>query len=182
MTVEQAMTNRSSGNVMWGLWDVTQVQGPGLALLPVANRSRFTNGVQAYANEGQSVEMMNEYVNTSEGLATIKCHQAEPFKYGTDSLEGWIAGLLDRSNERWLAYLKLFRPMAEAPYPHESVVEVYDSGTNPYFELEVHSPLQTLAPGESYSYSEDWRLEWFPKSAGLKDVRKWVTNAIRGNR
>ncbi len=181
IAVQQTMRNRSSEDATWGLWDVTQVQGPGVALLPVAHRSRFTNGVKAYANEGRSVEMMHEYVNVSEGLASIKCHQAERFKYGTDSLEGWIGGLLDRSNERWLAYLKLFRPVANALYPHESVVEVYDCGTNPYFELEVHSPLQTLAPGESYSYSEDWRLEWFPKSADLNDVQKWVTNTIRGN-
>ena len=28
---EQAMTNRSPEAVTWGLWDVTQVRGPGLA-------------------------------------------------------------------------------------------------------------------------------------------------------
>ncbi len=178
ITVEQAMTNRSSGDVMWGLWDVTQVGGPGLAVLPVADQSRFPLGVKAYSNEGRSQEMINRYVRVDSGLATIRCSEIEPFKYGTDSMEGWIAGLLERSDDRWLAYLKTFQPIRGASYPHEATVEVYDSGTLPYFELELHSPLQRLAPGETYAFSEQWGIDWLPKAAGAEEVQVWALDLI----
>lgn len=180
ITVEQAMTNRSSGDVMWGLWDVTQVGGPGIAVLPVAEQSRFPHGVKAYSNEGRSQEVINQYVRVDSGLAMIRCSEIEPFKYGTDSMEGWIAGLLERSDDRWLAYLKTFQPIPGATYPHEATVEVYDSGTLPYFELELHSPLQRLAPGETYAFSEQWGIDWLPKAAGAEEVRVWAKDVIAG--
>ena len=180
ITVEQTMTNRSSGNVTWGLWDVTQVAGPGLAVLPVAEPSQFSNGVKAYFNEGRSREVMNQYVEVRDGLATIRCSEIEAFKYGTDSMEGWIAGLLDRSQDSWLAYLKTFEPVRGATYPHEATAEVYDSGSLPYFELEVHSPLRTLRSGETYAYSETWDVAWLPKAAGAPEVRAWATDVIEG--
>ena len=179
IAVEQAMTNRSSGDVLWGLWDVTQVGGPGLAVLPVAEQSRFPHGVKAYSGEGRSQEVVNQYLRVDSGLATIRCNEIEPFKYGTDSMEGWIAGLLERSGDRWLAYLKTFQPIP-GDYPHEATVEVYDSGTLPYFELELHSPLQRLAPGETYSFSEKWSIDWFPKAAGAEDVRVWAKDVMVG--
>lgn len=180
VTVEQAMTNRSSRDVMWGLWDVTQVAGPGVALLPIAERSLFPDGVKAYTNEGRSGEAKGEYVTVGGGVATIRCDEKEPFKYGTDSMEGWIAGILDCSSERWLAYLKTFEPVTGTTYPHEATAEVYDSGTLPYFELEVHSPLQELAPGETYGYSENWIVDWVPKAGGSQALRAWVKDTIAG--
>ena len=181
VVIDQAMINRSSAEVTWGLWDVTQVKGPGLALLPIAQGSRFEAGVKAYANEGRSLEAMNQYVRISGGLATVTCGEVETFKYGADSMEGWIVGLLDLSRDRWLAYLKIFEPIRAATYPHQVTVEVYDSGSYPYFELEVHSPLRGLKPGESYTYSEMWVLDWLPKSFDVERVGAWVEEMIRGN-
>ncbi len=177
ITVDQAMTNRSIHEVTWGLWDVTQVGGPGKALLPVATGSRFDGGIKAYANEGRSPDVIDQYVTRDDGMAAVTCRQVEPFKYGTDSREGWILGLLDRTPDRWLAYLKLFEPVPGVTYPHESVVEVFDSGTLPYFELEVHSPMQRLAPGATYTARETWVLDWLPKTATLSTIREWIMRA-----
>ena len=179
VVVHQAMTNRSSEYVRWGLWDVTQVKGPGLAVLPVAERSQFKGGVKAYTSEGRSPEVMNLYVGVSGGLAIVTCSEIEPIKYGTDSTEGWIAGLLDRQPDHWLAYYKVFEPKRGARYPHKVTGEVYDSGTYPYFELEVHSPLIPLAPRETYAYSETWTLEWLPKFVRTQDLRGWIKKAMR---
>lgn len=178
--VEQAMTNRSSEAVTWGLWDVTQVGGPGLALLPVADESRHPDGVKAYANEGRSQEVKGEYVSVANGVATVRCHEKEPFKYGTDSTEGWIAALLHRSTEQSLAYVKFFEAIHGATYPHEATVEVYDSGTLPYFELEVHSPLRRLGPGETYAYAEDWIIDSVPNVGGAEALRAWVKDVMAG--
>ncbi len=178
--VEQAMINQSAQAANWGLWDVTQVRGPGMAVLPVAHSSRFEGGLKAYPGEGRSPEVVDRYVRLSEGLATVTCQQVEPFKYGTDSMEGWILGLLDRGEEHWLALLKVYEPIPRATYPHETTAEVYDSGSHPYFELEVHSPRMTLAPGASYGYGETWVLDWLTKLGGAQDLRGWVKKAMQG--
>ena len=151
-----------------------------MAVLPVAPSSRFENGLKAYASEGRSPEVVDRYVRLSDGLATVTCREVEPFKYGTDGMEGWILGLLDREQKRWLAFLKVYEPIPGATYPHETTVEVYDSGDYPYFELEVHSPRMILAPGATYGYAETWVLDWLTKSGGAQDLRGWVKKAILG--
>ncbi len=180
LVIEQAMTNRSTEEAAWGLWDITQVRGPGLAILPVADDSRFEGGVKAYTTEGRSPEVISQYVEVTGRLATVTCPELEPFKYGTDSMEGWILGLLDRGTDQWLAFLKIFEPAPGAMYPHQSTVEVYDSGNYPYFELEVHSPLKTLAADETYGYRETWVLDWLPKSASTQEIGEWIREELLG--
>ena len=40
------------------------------------------------------------------------------------------------------------------PYAHGCVVEVFNSEDYPYLELELHGPVVTLAPDESFSLAE----------------------------
>ena len=181
VNIEQGMINQSNQVASWGLWDVTQVRGPGMAVLPVADSSRFQGGLKAYAGEGRSPKVLDQFVKLSEGLANVTCQEVEPFKYGTDSMEGWILGLLDVREQNWLAFLKLYDPVPHATYPHETTAEVYDSGSYPYFELEVHSPQMTLMPGDVYSYAETWVLDWLTKSGGPQDWRTWVQEAMNGD-
>ena len=177
VTIQHSMTNRSGEVATWGLWDVTQVRGPGLAVLPIAQVSQFEAGVKAYPNEGRSPAVMHKYVETTNGYAAIMCQQREPFKYGTDSMAGWIVGLLDYREDSWIGLLKTFDPTPGASYPNGVTVEVYDSGTYPYFELEVHSPLITLLPGTAYGYSENWTLASVPKAGTWEAVASWVLEA-----
>lgn len=148
--IENGMTNRSAEETRWGLWGVTQVHGPGMAVMPTDRESAFPGGVKVYASEGRSPEVMGQYVRLYDGLAMVTCQEVEQFKYGTDSTEGWILGLLDRGKDHWLAFMKTFSPTPRATYPHETTVEVFDYPGLPYFEMEVHSPMQTLAPGAAY--------------------------------
>ena len=76
-----------------------------------------------------------------------------------------------------VSLLQAFEAQPGESYPHETIVEVYDSGTYPYFELEVHSPLQRLEPGATYRYKETWLLDWLPKTIDAAAVRQWVTKA-----
>ncbi len=175
--VKQGMVNLSDKPVNWGLWDVTQVAGPGLAVLPVADSSKFERGVLAYANEGRSPEIMDQFVEPGPGYVIVRCNQTESFKYGTDSRAGWILGLLDRGQDRWLAYLKTFPCLPGAPYPHQADVEVYDSDTLPYFELEGHSPMCELSPGESVEFSGTWVLDWIAKTSDPIAWTGWVASA-----
>ena len=77
----------------------------------------------------------------------------------------------------WLAYLKSFPCVPGVPYPHQADVEVYDSDTLPYFELEGHSPMCELAPGESVEFSGTWVLDWIAKKSDPVAWIGWVTSA-----
>ncbi|MCH9046066.1 MAG: hypothetical protein IIA40_08160 [SAR324 cluster bacterium] len=180
VTLRQGLINRSHRPFQWGIWDVTQVRGPGLAILPTSADSGFAGGVKAYESEGQSAQVMARYVQPHDGLATVTCREVEPFKYGTDSRAGWLLGLLEVGGDRWLAYLKRFEADPGAAYPHGCDVEVYDSGEFPYFELEVHSPLHDLGPGQSCAFPETWTLDWMPKHRDPRRWLDWIAAAIKG--
>ncbi len=172
--IDQQMRNGSDNPVAWGLWGVTQVEGSGVAVLPIRPDSEFDGGIKPYPNEGRSPEIMDRYIRRARDVAFIQCRQAEQFKYGSDSREGWILGLLDRRPDQWLAFLKTFPTENSSPYPHTSTIEVFDSPSYPYFELETHSPLRRLAPGETGSHGEAWTLGWIAKSADAGAIREWV--------
>ena len=172
--IQNGMINRSTEETSWGVWGVTQVNGPGMAVIPINRKSAFPVGVKAYAGEGRSQEVMDQYVKLCDGLAVITCQEVEQFKYGTDSTDGWILALLDQGKDHWLAFMKIFSPTPGAAYPHGTTAEVYDSPLLPYFEMEVHSPIQTLAPGEAYSHKETWVLDWLPKSSNMVATEEWV--------
>lgn len=179
--VEQSMTNRTEEDVCWGLWDVTQVKGPGKALFPLHRNSKFDGNIKGYEDEGLSLKNMNDHLLIQDELAILNCDQKENFKYGSDSDEGWICALLDASPDQWLVYLKTFEADAHSDYPHECVSEVFDSGSHPYFELEVHSPLQILKPNETYSLHETWTLGWLPKSKSYQEIRQWILEQLKND-
>lgn len=172
--LEQTLINRGTEPMHWGLWDVTQVCGPGRVLLPVGFTSQFSEGIKAYPNEGRSPEVMERYIQRGTGWAIVNCSQQEPFKYGSDSREGWILGLLEGKESELLAYLKLFEVDENEVYAHQADAEVYDSGELPYFEMEVHSPLRELAPAERMTMSETWVLGSLPRSVSPSDWMDWV--------
>jgi hypothetical protein len=75
-------------------------------------------------------------------------------KIGADSDAGWVAYVDERDG---YTYAKKFACFEGAEYPDKgSPVEVYTSNGLPYLEVEVLSPLVNLAPGASYTFTEDW--------------------------
>lgn len=78
--------------------------------------------------------------------------RSDESKIGVDSSQGWAAYL-----NGGVLYLKQFEHVADGTYPDGgSTVEVYSNAE--FLELENLSPLSTLAPGESLTYSEQWTL------------------------
>lgn len=178
ISVTQSMTNKNQHPVQWGIWDVTQMKGPGKALFPLSFNSKFSGSIKAYEDPGLSLKNMKDHFYVEENCAVLNCTQKENFKYGNDSHEGWICSLQENKNKRWLAYLKAFETSSHSEYPHECVSEVFDSGLFPYFELEVHSPIQTLKPEKTYTLKETWHLDWLPKKNDFKNVRKWISRKM----
>jgi hypothetical protein len=168
------LTNRSHDSVSWGLWDVTQVRGPGRILFPIRPASDGLDDVRLYPKEtpgGNGAK--TRLVKRESDIAIVTCSQTERFKFGTDNREGWMLGLVDR-DEGTVGFLRSFDTDSETSYPHGSTGEVYDSDTLPYFEMETHGPRATLAPGQSYARNEEWVLDWFDPTTAISE---WLEKA-----
>jgi len=99
-------------------------------------------------------------------------YQRRVGKVGLDSPAGWVATV---HGSRGLAFVQRFPYSQGKKYPDDASVEVWLHGVGRYFaagkwhelrddpietpyfvETEILSPLAALAPGESYTFSQDW--------------------------
>jgi hypothetical protein len=156
-TVEHVMENASAAPITWGLWDVHQVNAPGIAYLPRRERSAYRDGVEAFPAEGDSEGARADVLRPMGGVVAIDCRRPRWFKFGVDADEGWALGVVETSGGL-VGYRKEVPVVAGAAYGHGCVSEVYDSPHFAYFELESHGPVVTLAPGESTALVERRRV------------------------
>ena len=156
--VVHALVNVSTAPVMRGLWDVHQVCGPGIAYVPRRRAgSAFRDGVKAYPAEGDSEAARADVVRLMDGVVAIDCRTPRWFKFGVDADEGWALGIVETPGGL-VGYVKEVPVIAGAAYGHGCVVEVYGCPHHPYFELEAHGPVTTLAPGASTTLVERRRV------------------------
>jgi hypothetical protein len=149
--VVHAVDNVSTALVMRGLWDVHQIRGPGIAYVPRRRTgSAFRDGVKAYPAEGDSEAARTDVVRLMDGVAAIDCRAPRWFKFGVDAEEGWALGVVETPSGL-VGYAKEVPVVAGAAYGHGCV-------HHPYFELEAHGPVVTLAPGASTTLVERRRV------------------------
>ncbi len=148
------LRNCSSTKIHWGVWDVTMVLKPGRVYLPRGVSSRHPKGVKAFDDEGDSIQVRDKVVDELGNLAVIHCSDAAAFKFGVDAQEGWMLGVLDVAGLGLVGYRKQVPVYADKSYGHGCIAEVYNSDRYPYFEMEIHGPVVTLKPGESFEIEE----------------------------
>ena len=73
-----------------------------------------------------------------------------------------MSAVLDRPRGPVLIH-KRFRSIGDhrsvPGFAHGCIAEVYNSATHPYFEMELHAPLESLAPGARASVEESVNVE-----------------------
>jgi len=158
--VAQTMTNVGQAPARWSLWDVTQVPGSfsegetftedAQVYFPLNPHSRHKAQFEVQVGEAESQQWRPD---PAAGLLCVR-YLGETGKIGADSFGGWIA-YADARHE--VVFVKTFEVFPKEEYPDNgSTVEVYTDGQLPYLEVEVLSPLRQLAPGESYTFTENW--------------------------
>ena len=60
-----------------------------------------------------------------------------------------------------LAYRRRSDVDSACAYAHGHPLEIFNAPSLPYFEIETHSPMQTLAPGDRIDYRIYERVEPF---------------------
>jgi len=153
--VYQGMINRGENEVEFGLWDVTQVNGPGKVIFPVGPSS-YEDGIKSFSPA--SAALKNQVVSLENGKAVIQCDEKHAFKYGTDYSEGWVSATIPMEDGIQVEFKKTFEIFKDVKFGHGCAIEVYDSGTYPYFEVEIHGPMTRLQPGEEFGFVEEWEL------------------------
>ena len=161
----QTQTNVSEGVTEWCHWSRTFALHGGIGIVPLSRRpmSRFPRGYVMYG-PGQGIgfrpedpNIVRERVGDDDYLIIRSVPQSP--KLGFDSYAGRFAYLLPTG----VAFVKRF-----PCYPGRVYNEVAAITSCIYYprekfvELEPIGPRETLQPGESASFTEDWFLVPFP--------------------
>lgn len=162
-SVRHRLCNRSKAEAEWGIWDVSMVLRPGRVYLPRLGSSAHPQGVKTYTEEGESAAARRSVVRDLGNLVVIDCLESRHFKYGVDSDEGWILGVLETGGGL-VGYRKSFPSYPQRTYAHGCVCEVFNSADYPYLEMEIHGPLVRLEPGECCELEE---------RQAVFDVQRW---------
>ncbi|MCB6184989.1 DUF4380 domain-containing protein [Leeia sp. TBRC 13508] len=145
-TITQAAKNLGESDITFGLWDVLMLKRPGKVSIPLQAGS---HSIHWMPEKGFSEELITNGVLRFIDPKNIqlRCDKAEQFKVGFTNHNGEITVVFHLENDQYL-YQRQTKSQLTAPFAHGHPLEVFNSPALPYFEIESHSPLQTLAPNQ----------------------------------
>ena len=176
LAFEQRVTNESDKPVTCSHWSRTLAVGGGICLIPLTPGSRFPKNYVMYGPESVIYFKPNDpNIRIRDGFLEILGTPANP-KLGMDSAAGWFC-YLTRND---LMFVKRY-PV----YPDRVYCEMTGLTISIWYfkdemcELEPIGPRETLAPGASASFKEEWELMpyRFPKApdvANLEEIKRLV--------
>lgn len=163
ISITQRIENHSSEALTKGIWQVTMVNRPAIVTFPCDGNSQFKDGIKSF----DKTDCRERLVKIHKESAYITCEDATRFKFGTDINHGYVDTHIVGTN---MVFKKEFE-VTEGPYGHQCAIEVYNNpGVHEYLEVEVHSPLQIIEPGEYSEYKVSWSMERKIKDNILSDL------------
>jgi hypothetical protein len=156
--ITHTLRNRSDRVVNWAPWSVDMMLRPATVFLPTRAASPYPRGVRTFDNEGVSTTVRDEVVSFLDDIAVISCRRPVRFKYGADADPGRLLAVLEAGDRGLVGYRKSVPTYYPRPYGAGCVLEVFNAPALPYLELELHGPLASLQPGESFSVQTDAAL------------------------
>lgn len=160
-TVEHTLVNCGSTTQDCGLWDVLMLKRPGLVTL--ALDAAQPQGLCALpGREALATLVRDGVVQQSAAQAQVHCHTARAFKLGFFSEAGRVQVDFETPS---LRYARHSAVQPGQSWAHGHPLEVFNAPALDYFEVETHSPLQRLAPGDSLHYTVHERVEALPAAA-----------------
>lgn len=160
----QKFTNCGNQSLSCGIWNVTQLTHP-FHIYFQADKKNVKPDKRFIA----SVRDVNEWVDQKGHWMGIHCEKPLQFKYSSHLYPGVVLAI-----RKHLAYTlvmaRRFAVSMEAEYPHEGIVEVYNSDHDPYLELEILSPLVDLQPGDQTTHQQHWSFRKFDCSVDFSEI------------
>jgi len=149
-TIDHSLRNTGSTPVRCGIWDVLMLLRPAHVRVPLPAR---TAGPTLAALPGKKPLADLRADGTLQGSpaeAVLHCVLGDDFKCGFASADGLIEVDFGPGAPR---YTRRSAVDMSQPYAHGLPLEVFNAPVLDYFEVETHSPLQTLGAGEVLRYS-----------------------------
>lgn len=147
--IEQYLTNINATVRDLGIWDITQTiskhegkndRGSFSVYFP-AEKSKIRNPDNFEINE------------VADNIYQFRDTKGSG-KMFMNNWAGWCVNVDENDNQ---SYFKLFDVYPDASYPDDNAnFEIYSPGNGTYIEIEVMSPLQKLAKGETMRFDEYW--------------------------
>ncbi|MDB2499817.1 hypothetical protein N9X40_03070 [bacterium] len=175
LSCKQTLINIGNKTKQHNHWSRTFGKGGGIVLIPLSDWSRYQNHYAMYEPEGRiNIMPENEGIYIKDDCLVVSQAPQHP-KLGMDSMEGWFSYLIPND----LLFVKKYPVFPEKNYAERIPMTISiwyvenfrDTLTTA--ELEPIGPLETIAPGERVSFTEDWYLveHGFPLDKTTLDVK-----------
>jgi hypothetical protein len=151
VSIINTMHSASDKSLTWGVWEVAQTDSPDVARLMLNKEGKFATGYYVFSGSAPAPD-----ATRIEGDQVLfKRHATQSGKIGSDSPTGRLAA--DKAGQRFEVSAAF---ETGKNYPDDGCAQEIWSNPDPdtYMELELLSPIQTLAPGKSYAFKTRWRL------------------------
>jgi hypothetical protein len=156
LTFTQTMVNVSDHPTQWCHWSRTFARHGGIGVVPLTSHSRFPRSYVMYG-PGPAINFRPEDPNVVRrgDFLVVRGAPQQP-KLGFDSYAGWFAYLMPNN----LLFVKRFPTYPDRVYNEIAALTlcIFYPRERPICELEPIGPRETLAPGESGAFSEEWWL------------------------
>lgn len=151
VTLKNTMINTSDSPVNWSVWEVSQTNAPDVAHLALNKEGHFPTGYYTFKDSVPAPTALT--LNDTE--AALRRHPKKSCKIGSDSPKGYLA-----AEEGTVRFQTQAAYEPGQNYPDDGCAQEIWSNPDPlkYMELELLSPLQTIQPGSSYSFTTHWSL------------------------
>jgi len=149
--VTQTISNRGTETRQCGVWDVLMLRRPGNVMIPLPATERdAVKAVHPFVGIGPIPDLFEAgIIDIDQGSLKVRCDEAVAFKVGALSSHGEMHVHLNASGTAPLLYRRRSDISGADSYAHGHPIEVFNAPVLPYFEVESHSRLATLSPGES---------------------------------
>jgi hypothetical protein len=152
IVLTETFRNTTNQEIQRGIWNVTQVLRPFNVYLPAKKEN-----VRAYEDEGLIEEALKK-ISVEGDWVRVQCNDQTQFKFGGIVDQGLIMALRKKDENETLAFMREFSIDPQAAYAHDAIVEVYNSPTYEYLEIEVHAPLIKLQKGQETIHRQTWKI------------------------
>lgn len=175
LTCIQTLINIGSNTKRHNHWSRTFGRGFGIVVIPISEWSRYENHYVMFEPENRiNLVPENEGIYIQDDCLIVSQAPEHP-KLGMDSMGGWFSYLTPND----LLFVKKYPVFPEKNYAERVPMTIsiwYVENFRGDFstaELEPIGPLETIAPGERASFTEEWYLvEYgFPEDKSQLDVQ-----------
>lgn len=153
--IEQVLINRGKEPRRAGLWDVQMLCRPGSVTAVLQAAAGCLS-----ATEGQpSLSALQDlgHLSLSDAGMQLRCENSVEFKCGFSADQGTMVAVVPVPGGS-VRYTRRSACLAGASWAHGHQLEVFNAPVLPYFEIESHSPLKTIGPGECLKWEIHERI------------------------